>query len=153
MLKPPPVSWQSSRKSLATPLERCSSAARLLLAYTWALLVREHSRFLSAVLAVALSAVLINLEWGLMLGIFSTTSIPIDHASADIWVGAPVVPSVDLGRPISVLHRSRLANQPEISETAFYVLAFGQWIRPDSSRETCVIVGTELFDPLPGTVR
>lgn len=153
MLKPAPVTWQSSRQSLATPLQRCSSAARLLIAYTWALLSREHARFLSAVLAVALSAVLINLEWGLMLGIFSTTSIPIDHTEADIWVGAPVVPSVDLGRPISVLHLSRLANQPEVSETALYVLAFGTWVRPDSSRETCVIVGTELFDPLPGTVR
>jgi putative ABC transport system permease protein len=52
-----------------------------------------------------------------------------------------------------VLHHSRLANQPEISDTALYVLAFGQWIRPDSSRETCVIIGTELFGALPGTVR
>ncbi|OAI50534.1 hypothetical protein AYO44_17690 [Planctomycetaceae bacterium SCGC AG-212-F19] len=103
-------------------------------------------------LAVALSAVLINLEWGLLFGIFAATSIPIDHTPADVWVGAPAVPSVDAGRSISTTHLSRLANQPEVAAAALYVLAYATWVRADSSKEACIIIGTQPFDRSPGTV-
>jgi putative ABC transport system permease protein len=139
-------------KGLWQPFDRWQSKVHLLIAYTWGLLSREYPRFLSAVLAVALSAVLINLEWGLLLGIFSATSIPIDHTSADIWLGAPSVPSVDAGRPISETHLSRLANQPEVGATARYVLAYCSWVRPDSQKENCIAIGSQLVDRAPGTV-
>ncbi len=71
-----------------------------LVAYTWAILWRERSRYLSAVLAVTFCAVLINLQWGMVLGIYAATSIPVDRTRADIWVGAPGLPSVDVGRRI-----------------------------------------------------
>jgi len=60
----------------------------------------ERQRFLPGVLAVAFSGLLIALQCGLLLGLFAITSIPIDHSRADVWVAAPKVLSVDLGRPM-----------------------------------------------------
>ena len=61
---------------------------------------QERQRFLPAVLAVAFSALLIALQGGLLLGLLTLMFTPVDHASADVWVGHPEVLSVDLGRPV-----------------------------------------------------
>ncbi len=47
--------------------------------YSLATLWYERQRYLPGVLAVAFSALLIALQCGLLLGLFSITSIPIDH--------------------------------------------------------------------------
>ena len=60
----------------------------------------EKGRYLPGVLAVTFSAVLIAVQFGLLLGLFSITSLPIDESNADVWVGPPKVPSVDLARTI-----------------------------------------------------
>src|SRR5262245_23386636 len=87
---------------------------RVALPYSLAILWRSKQKFLSAVLAVAFSALLINLQCGLLLGIFSLTSIPIDHARAQIWMGSPRLLSVDLGEPMRASNKFRLARQPEV---------------------------------------
>jgi putative ABC transport system permease protein len=125
---------------------------RLLFTYAATILWHDRQRYLSAVLAVAFSAVLINLQWGVLFGIFSATSIPIDHTRADIWVGGPAVPSVDLGRPISETHLSRLASQPEVERPETYVLSYAYWVKPDSSKELCIVIGSRLCDGAVGTV-
>src|SRR5207244_8667959 len=84
------------------------------MSYSLATLWYERQRYLPGVLAVAFSAMLIALQCGLLLGLFSITSIPVDHTRAHVWVGAPEVLSVDLGRPIPENFLSRLANQPEV---------------------------------------
>ena len=64
-----------------------------MMSYSLATLWHERSRFLPGVLAVAFGALLIALQCGLLLGLFSITSIPIDHTRADIWVGNPPLKS------------------------------------------------------------
>ena len=49
------------------------------MSYSLATLWYERQRYLPGVLAVAFSALLIALQCGLLLGLFSITSIPIDH--------------------------------------------------------------------------
>src|SRR5438094_543769 len=73
------------------------------MSYSLITLWHEKNRFLPGVLAVAFSALLIACQCGLLLGLFSITSIPIDRTQADVWVSAPKVLSVDLGRPIRLL--------------------------------------------------
>jgi len=75
------------------------------MSYSLATLWYERQRFLPGVLAVAFSALLIALQCGLLLGLFSITSIPIDMSSADVWVGHPEVPS-------SALAASRRSDHP-----------------------------------------
>src|SRR6266478_4329630 len=55
--------------------------------YTVSILWHERQRYLPGILAVAFSALLIAVQCGLLLGMFTITSIPVDHTRADVWVG------------------------------------------------------------------
>ena len=99
--------------------------------YALQTLWHERSRFLPGILAVAFSAVLIALQCGLLMGLFSITSLPIDHSGADIWVGSPKVLSVDLGRPIPQSFMTRIAQDRRVA----YVEA-----HDDETKETATAV-------------
>src|SRR5438093_9486463 len=88
----------------------------------------DRQRYLPGVLAVAFSALLIALQCGLLFGLLSVTSIPIDRASADVWIGSTKILSVDVNQPISVDKMvARLAGQPEISRVEPYIEKFANW--------------------------
>lgn len=92
--------------------------------YSLATLWHERSRYLPAVMAVSFSALLIALQCGLLLGLFSITSTPIDHAAADIWVGDPDLLSVDVGRPVPEAWLSRLAFQENVERVELFLEGF-----------------------------
>src|SRR5688572_32984770 len=100
----------------------------------------ERARFFPGVLAVAFSALLIALQCGLLLGLFSITSIPIDESNGDVWVGHPKVPSVDLGRPIPEAWQSYLC-LPEVERTEPFMEGFAYWEKPAGGLELCLIIG------------
>lgn len=109
----------------------------------------ERQRFLPAILAVAFSAVLVAVQAGLVLGLLSMMSIPVDKAAADIWVGYPGIRSVDLGRAIPERWVVRVAAQPEVERAESAILAFSLWTRPGQTSNTtisevCTVVGTRL---------
>jgi putative ABC transport system permease protein len=104
------------------------------------------------VLAVAFSALLIALQVGLLLGLFSITSMPIDHTDADIWMGAPGVLSVDLGRPIRESSLAKLAIQPEVARCEIYQQGFAYWSKKDGGTELCMVIGSRLADGSLGVV-
>jgi putative ABC transport system permease protein len=113
--------------------------------YSLAILWRDRNRFLPAVLAVAFSAVLIAVQCGLVLGLLICTSVPIDHARADIWVLTSDAASLPQTYPIPEEWRLRLAEQPEIDRTEGYLLGAGNWHKPDrGSGELCFIIGSRL---------
>src|SRR5438105_12804384 len=114
------------------------------MSYSLATLWYERHRYLPGVLAVGFSALLIALQCGLLLGLFSITSIPIDHTRADIWVGAPEVLSVDLGRPIPESFLSRLANQPGVIAPEIFLQGFTYWCKPNGGSELCAVIGSRL---------
>ncbi|MCS7271267.1 MAG: ABC transporter permease, partial [Gemmataceae bacterium] len=109
----------------------------------------ERQRFLPAILAVAFSAVLMALQSGIVLGLLTMMSLPVDHAAADLWVGFPGVRSVDLGRPVPERWWVSVAGQPEIVQVEPIILGFSLWTRPGPSpsttiSEVCTVVGTRL---------
>jgi putative ABC transport system permease protein len=113
----------------------------------------ERSRFLPAILAVAFSALLIALLTGLVLGLLSMMSTPVDRSSAQIWVGRPGVRSVDLGGPIPDYWMSRLAEQPEVDRVEPCLIGFALWARGDRiSPEAITVVGTRLEPDSIGAV-
>ena len=103
----------------------------------------ERHRFLPGILAVAFSCLLIALQCGLLLGLFSITSIPIDMSSADIWVTHPKVPSVDLGRPIPEAWMSYLA-VPGVERVEPFMEGFGYWDKPTGGMELVLIIGARM---------
>ncbi len=122
------------------------------MSYSLATLWYERQRYLPGVLAVGFSALLIALQCGLLLGLFSITSIPIDESRADIWVGHPEVPSVDLGRPIPEAWMAYLA-LPEIERTEPFMEGFGYWTKSSGGMELCLIIGTRMAPGSLGPVK
>src|SRR6516225_7628568 len=120
--------------------------------YSLTTLWYERQRYLPGVLAVGFSALLIAMQCGLLLGLFSITSIPIDHTHADIWMGAPQVLSVDLGRPIREGFLARLAVQPEVERCEVYLQGFAYWSKPDGGTELCMLIGSRLSPDALGKV-
>src|SRR5262249_35007690 len=113
---------------------------------SYALLTMWHDRqrYLPGILAVAFSALLIALQFGLLLGLFSVTSIPIDHTRAAVWVGAPKVLSVDLGAPTPESFTARLTANPEVVTTEPYIQSFAYWDKPSGGQELCILIGCSL---------
>ncbi len=112
----------------------------------------DRQRYLPGVLAVGFSALLTVLQCGLLFGLFSITSMPIDRTRADIWMGAPEVRSVDLGRAIPEKYLTYLASQPEIDRCEVYLQGFSYWARPDGGSELCMVIGSRLEPDSLGTV-
>jgi putative ABC transport system permease protein len=125
------------------------------MSYALQTLWHERSRYLSGVLAVTFSAVLIALQCGLLLGLFKITSIPIDHAVGDqdrvVWVGSTAVPSVDLGKPIPESYVSRFAGLPGVEMPEEYIANFGNYTRPSGGTELCFLLASRLDDGAIGT--
>src|SRR5580704_17605399 len=122
------------------------------MSYALTTLWHERQRYLPAVLAVAFSCLLIALQCGLLLGLFSITSIPIDESRADIWVGHPDVPSVDLGIPIPEAWQSYLA-MPEVERTEPYMEGFAYWKKPTGGMELVLIIGARMGPDSIGAIR
>ncbi len=122
------------------------------MSFSLATLWYERQRYLPGVLAVAFSALLIALQCGLLLGLFSVTSIPVDYTRADIWIGSPAVRSVDLGRPIPEELMSRLAGQPEVKHTEIFHQGFAYWVDNKQRSELCIIMGSRMDDGALGWV-
>jgi putative ABC transport system permease protein len=122
------------------------------MSYSLSTLWYERQRYLPGVLAVGFSALLIALQCGLLLGLFSITSIPIDRNRADVWMGAPSVLSVDLGRPIREGYLARMAAQPEIERCEVYLQGFAYWAKKDGSTELCMVIGSRLAEGSLGSI-
>jgi putative ABC transport system permease protein len=120
--------------------------------YALQTLWHERSRYLPGILAVSFSAVLIALQCGLLIGLFSITSIPIDHNRADVWVGSPKVLSVDLGRPIPLWFRSRIYQDRRVTAVETYYQGYGSWKKPDGGSDLCIVIGCDLNEGNMGAV-
>lgn len=117
----------------------------------------ERQRFLPAILAVAFSAVLIALQAGIVLGLLTMMSLPVDRAAADLWIGYPGVRSVDLGRPIPERWWVQVAGQAGVVQVEPVILGFSMWTRPGTSpgstvSEVCTVMGTRLHPQSIGVV-
>jgi putative ABC transport system permease protein len=121
--------------------------------FSLATLWHERNRFLPGVLAVAFSALLITVQFGILVGLLSLTSIPVDLASADVWVGHPAVLSVDIGRPIPESWLPRVQSQPEVLRVEKYLLWLMMADKPGGKTSICTVIGTRLDDGSLGVLR
>ncbi|HLJ97927.1 MAG TPA: ABC transporter permease [Gemmataceae bacterium] len=122
------------------------------MSFALATLWHERSRFLPGILVVAFSALLIAVQGGLLLGIFSLFALPIDRSRADVWVGYPGTPSVDLCLPIPKAWEARLAVQPEVARVETYLYGTIAWGKRGGGIETCSVIGSSLDDESLGAI-
>src|SRR5262249_32966081 len=132
---------------------RCGLRTEVEMSYSLTTLWYERHRYMPGVLAVGFSALLIALQCGLLLGLFSITSIPVDHTRAHIWAGAPETLSVDLGRPMPESYLLRVASQHGIDKAEIYLQGFAYWGKPKGGSELCVVIGSRLEEDSLGAVK
>ncbi len=122
------------------------------LPYSLMLIGRDRNRYLPAILAVAFCALLTTLQWGLLFGTLSVLSMPIDHASADVWVASRDVLSLELGHPIPEAWEAIVGEQPGVVQTETYLFNFGYWHKPGGGSEVCCVIGSRLGDQALGAL-
>jgi putative ABC transport system permease protein len=85
------------------------------------------------------------LQFGLMLGLFMITSIPIDHTDqSNVWVGSNDVQSVDLGQPIPESYIARIGSPPGTRPVEPFVANFANFFKPAGGSELCFLLGSKL---------
>jgi putative ABC transport system permease protein len=126
---------------------------RLSTAYSLLMLWRDRRRFLPALLAVGLSAVLIAVQCGLVLGLVRTTSAPIDHSRAQLWVLPPDAPSLHQTYTFPLAWQSRIDLQPEIDRSEPLLTGMGRWRLPGRGKtELCMLLGMRLDEDSLGAL-
>jgi putative ABC transport system permease protein len=122
--------------------------------YALATLWFDRQRYLPGILAVAFSALLIALQCGLLFGLLSVTSIPIDRSDADVWIGSTKVLSVDTGlKPVSEGRmRARIGALPGVLKVESYIQKFCVWDMPSGGSDLCIVMGCWLGDDAIGPV-
>ncbi len=103
-------------------------------------LLYEWRRYLPAAIAVGLAGVLLFAQAALVLGIFATASVFVRASAADLWVGYPQTPSVDLGRPVSALAEMRLRMEPGVVQVDALHWLDVSWLAPGSHKRVAVVV-------------
>lgn len=93
----------------------------------------EWRRYLAAVLALAFSALLVMVQVALLLGLFGSVSAVIDLSGADLWLGYPNTPSVDLGRPVGRFCDVRAWAHPDVQRVERIFFAYGDLRRADGA--------------------
>lgn len=112
-------------------------------------LLFDWRRFAPAAVAVGFSGLLVLLQAGLILGVFSLASVYVTRSSADLWVGFPGVQSIDLGRPIGGSTELFLRADPRVAQVEPFYWGSGEWRTSHHGMVNVYIVG---LDPLPGSM-
>ena len=122
--------------------------------YALATLWFDRQRYLPGVLAVAFSALLIALQCGLLFGLLSISTNPIDRGDADVWIGPQKVLSVDTGMPISLSKmEARVARLPGVVHVEPYIQRFSFWEKPLGGTDMCILVGCRLANDSIGPIK
>ncbi len=122
--------------------------------YSLRMLLRDRSRFLPALGAVGFSAVLVAVQCGLVLGLVLTTSAPIDHSAAHLWVLPRDAPSLHQTTGFPLDWQSRLDAQPEIDRSETFLTAMGRWRLPGrGNTELCMLIGIRLDEGSLGALK
>jgi putative ABC transport system permease protein len=109
----------------------------------------EARRYLPAILSVTFAGLLMLVQVALLQGLFATVSAPIDRSTAELWIGHPGVPSVDLGRPVN-RHAEALARvHPEVARVEPMASTAGDLRRADG---VALGVFVHVVDTAPGAL-
>lgn len=112
----------------------------------------ERKRYAPGVLAVAFSALLTAFQVGIVDGLMSMVSFPIDVSTAQVWLTSSNCPSVDLGVPINKNWMNRFWNLSQVDRVDQYIQEFSQWKHPDGGSLIVIVAGCNLGEDSLGPV-
>ncbi len=113
-------------------------------------LLADPRKLLIAILGVAFSLVLVNVQGGLFIGMIRKSTLLIDYGGADVWVGHRGVQNADITAdiPVAWLHRIRAVDGVERADA--YVVAMGMLELRDGTFEGVLVVGSDPVSRLGG---
>lgn len=106
-------------------------------------LIYEWRRFAPAMVAVAFSGLLVLLQAGIILGIFSLSSQYVTRSGADLWIGYPGVQSLDLGRPLSGPAEVFSLMNPHVTRLEPFLWGSGEWRTRSRGMVNVYVVGID----------
>jgi putative ABC transport system permease protein len=104
-------------------------------------------------MATGFSALLMAVQSGLLLGMFSFTSLPVDHSRAHVWVGGKNVASVDRGHTIPESYLAHFAVEPEVEGCEIFIQGFAYWLKREGGIDLSMVIGTRLGEGSLGALR
>jgi len=107
-------------------------------------IIRETNRFGPAIVAVSACSMLLMVQISLFLSAMTYVAKPIAAANADIWIAHNDVQSYNEGRPIPQRWVTRVASQPGVLRTEYYLLGTAFLQKPGGGTEMCTVVGMPL---------
>ena len=113
-------------------------------------LVSDRRKVLTALLGVAFSVVLVNLQGGLFLGLIHKASLLVDRGNADIWVGHKRMHNIDFPKEIHLRWVYRLRTIQGVRAAEPYLIGHSMMTLPDGGFEPVFIIGSERGSPLGG---
>jgi putative ABC transport system permease protein len=104
-------------------------------------MLNDRGKLITALLGVAFSVVLINLQVGLLRGLIQKASLLVDHGGADIWVGHRHMNTVDIPSFIPERWVERIRKVEGVERADPYLVTFAQARMPDGQFENVLVVG------------
>jgi putative ABC transport system permease protein len=96
---------------------------------------------------------LVASQSGLVLGILSYTSMPIDRSGAHLWVMNRDVETFLHSHPMREAWLLRLAGDPGVERVEVYLYGLASWHKPgQGSSDTCCVIGSRLEEGALGAV-
>ena len=113
-------------------------------------LFRETNRFGPAIIAVSACAMLLMVQISLFLSALNYISKPVAAAGADLWIGHQDAVAFEEGRPIPKRWVTRVAGEPEVAETEYYLTGTTLLRKTSGGSELVTIVGVPLHETSMG---
>ena len=107
-------------------------------------LLRETNRFGPAIVAVGACAMLLMVQISMFLSALNYISKPVSAAQADLWIGHQDAVSFEEGRPIPQRWVTRLAAEPDVAETEYYLMGTSLLRKANGGSELCTVIGVPL---------
>ena len=104
-------------------------------------LIYEWWRYAAAVLALALSGLLILIQVGLLFGQFDAYTLSVSRVKADLWVTGGDVESWDESTTIAARFEGLLWAHPMVDDVQRMELGGGDWHTGNGSRQNVTVIG------------
>lgn len=107
------------------------------------ILLHDRFKFAVATAGVSISVLLVLVQIGLYFGFMNNASALIDHADADVWVGAEAADAFDFAPPLDERVAYRVAETPGVARIEKVILGYGQIRGQGGESEGVEVIGIQ----------
>jgi putative ABC transport system permease protein len=107
------------------------------------ILLHDRVKFLVAAAGVSVSVTLVLVQIGLFRGFMESTSLPIDHSTADIWVTSRGTEGMDFALPLDERSFYRVSSVEGVERAERFIIAFTNLRLPSGGIQGVEVIGLE----------